>query len=314
MTFYLTGYDRRKWELPEALSWTLSYGTGTPCDSFEVRCPWGTAVDGALSDAVEFTAVEDGKVLFRGRVDEYELTWDMDGCALEVSGRGMAALLLDNEAESADYQVATLEDILRDHVEPYGIRVAEKGDFPAVPGFSVESGESEWQVLRSFVRYYGGVEPRFDRTGALVLSPWGAQRRLTLDSETAALAWRWREERYGALSEVLVRDRVRKTTQTVRDEEFYRRGGRCRRVVTMPGRSTGDAMRYSGAYQIAEAKKGRLALEVTVSGTFAAWPGEEVDLARDTPALTGAWRVARAESRMGMDGGSTRLTLERRED
>ena len=82
----------------------------------------------------------------------------------------------------------------------------------------------------------------------------------------------------------------------------------------MPGRSTGDAMRYSGAYQIAEAKKGRLALEVTVPGTFAAWPGEEVDLARDTPALTGAWRVARAESRMGMDGGNTRLTLERRED
>ena len=34
-------------------------------------------------------------------------------------------------------------------VAPYGIRVAEKGDFPAVPGFSVESGESEWQEDRS---------------------------------------------------------------------------------------------------------------------------------------------------------------------
>lgn len=310
MRFILTGYDGRRWELPAALSWKLSYGSGTPCDSFEVKCGWAGGVDPALADGVEFTAERDGETVFRGVVDEYECAWDGNGGTLAVNGRGMAARLLDNEAQSAEYQVATLEDILRDHVAPYGIRVAEKGNFPAVAGFSVESGQSEWQVLRSFVRYYGGVEPRFDRQGALVLNGWGKQRRLTVDDDTAALAWRRRERRYGRLSEVLVRDRYRKTVQRVTDREFLDRGGRCRRVITMPGKSTGSAMRYSGAYQIAEAKKGALELEVTLAGALAAWPGELAELKRTRPALSGLWRVTGAVSTLDGGGSRTRLTLE----
>ena len=197
MTGRLIGYDGKKYALPALLAWTLNYGTGTPCDSFEVRCPWGEKLDGALSDAVEFTAEEDGETVFRGVVDEYEWSCGSGGSTLLISGRGMAGRLLDNEAQPADYQTATLEDILRDHVTPYGIQTAEGASLPAVPGFSVESGSSEWQVLYNFARYYGGVEPRFDRFGILHLTSWQDGKRLRLDDSAAVEEVRWTEKRYG---------------------------------------------------------------------------------------------------------------------
>ena len=75
-----------------------------------------------LAEAVSFTAEENGERLFTGVVDECERGWDTAGGTLTVAGRGMAARLLDNEALGADYQVATVEDILRDHVAPTALR------------------------------------------------------------------------------------------------------------------------------------------------------------------------------------------------
>ena len=143
-----------------------------PCDSFALRCLWDRGLEGGLADLVGFTAWEDGQRVFQGVVDECECRFGDSGSTLTVSGRGMAALLLDNEAQAADYQTATAADILRDHVEPYGIQVAGGYRLPPVEGFSVASGSSEWQVLYDFARYHGGVAPRFDRQGRLVLSPW----------------------------------------------------------------------------------------------------------------------------------------------
>lgn len=124
-----------------------------------------------------------------------------------------------------------------------------------MPGFSVDAGSSEWQVVYEFCRYYGGIAPRFDRLGRLVLAPWEEGRRLVLGADAAVTSFRLREQRYGVLSEVLVRDRTTEEVQRVADEDFLRRGGRCRRVLTMPGKSSYQAMRYSGAYQLARAGK-----------------------------------------------------------
>ena len=76
MKGYLNCWNGQRLELPEPLSWRFRYGTGTPCDSFELECAWGTAIDGALSNAVGFEAVEGGGTVFRGVVDEYEYRWE----------------------------------------------------------------------------------------------------------------------------------------------------------------------------------------------------------------------------------------------
>ena len=107
----LTCWDGRR-------RWKFQYGCGTPCDSFQLTCLWEPGEADVLAEAVGFTASQDGETVFTGVVDECERGWDSSGGTLTVAGRGMAARLLDNEALGADYQVATLEDILRDHVAP----------------------------------------------------------------------------------------------------------------------------------------------------------------------------------------------------
>ena len=305
----LTCWDGTKYALPTFLNWTFQYTAGVPCDSFLVTCLWEAGLEGVLSDATEFTALENGETVFQGVVDEWETRWEERGGTLVLSGRGMAARLLDNEAQAADYVVATSEDILRDHVFPYGVEVGDGASLPAVSGFSVKSGSSEWQVLYDFARYYGGVSPRFDRRGRLLLTPWGDGAETLVDGETPVTRFVFREKRYGVLSEILVRDRTRMATERVENTGFAQRGGRCRRVMDMPGRTAYQAMRYSGDFQLRRSESGWVRCELTVPRLYFAWPGELVRLARYGFGKNGVYRVLESTVAAGAGGGETRLVL-----
>ncbi|NCB62937.1 MAG: hypothetical protein EOM52_04875 [Clostridia bacterium] len=310
---FLTCWDGTRFSLPALVSWRFEYTAGVPCDSFFVKCLWEPGMEQVLSDAVEFAAEENGETVFRGVVDEFETRWDGDGGALTLAGRGMAARLLDNEAEGADYLTATEEDILRDHVLPYGVEVGDRGMLPAVSNFTVHSGSSEWNVLYSFARYYGGVTPRFDRTGKLVLSPWGDTKVHVVSDAVAATEFLYRERRYGVLSEILVRDKTRFAVERVENERFAGKGGRCRRVMTMPGRTAYQAMRYSGAYQLKRSESEWIRAEITIPRLFFAWPGDLVKLEKGGFGKNGVYRVLEAVVTADGAGGRTRLVLGERD-
>ena len=142
MKGYLTTCDGAQFELPTLLKWEFSYTGSVPCDSFTLRCAYEPAMAETLRRAVRFTAREDGTVEFAGVVDECGVTCDEKGLQLEVSGRGMAALLLDNEAESVSYQWATMEEILKNHVTPYGIVCTGYDAVTAVARYRVANGSS----------------------------------------------------------------------------------------------------------------------------------------------------------------------------
>lgn len=305
----LTCWDGREIALPDVTAWQFQYGRGTPCDSFLLTCLWEPEGEDLLAEAVGFTAAENGETVFTGVVDECERGWNAGGGFLTLSGRSMAARLLDNEALGMEYQVATWQDILRDHVTPYGIQALPGASLPAVPGFAVEAGSSEWQVVYEFCRYYGGVTPRFDRLGRLTAGPWPEGERLRLREDGAVTALTLRDQRYGVLSQVLVRDRTSGAVQTVENAGFARRGGLCRRVLTMPGKSTYQAMRYSGDYQLARSMEELRQLELELPGAFLAWPGDLVELAAPGGTGSGLWRVAEMTCGLDENGLRTRLTL-----
>ena len=304
----MTDQDGKSILLPAVIQWEFSYGLGAPCDSFSLLCPWAPGSETLLADAVTFHARHQGETVFTGRVDEYACIRDGTGGRLELSGRGMQALLLDNEAMPAEYQMATAEDLLRDHVTPYGIALAGGHALGAVAGFAVSSGQSEWSVIHDFACYHGGVVPWFDREGRLVLSGWsGGVRRL--DDQTAVTALRYERRRYGVLSEVVVQTRDRRTSQTVRDAGFLARGGRCRRVVTAAAQAQSAVLRASGDYQLRASRAEETRCMITVPQLFFAWPGEEIAVERSGFGGNGVYRVA--ESATGADeGGSfTRIVL-----
>lgn len=301
--------DGTELTLPDLNRWEFSYGTGTPCDSFYVRCLWESGQERMLSSAYRFFAEWEGRRVFTGVVDDFACVCGGDGLYLELSGRGMAALLLDNEALPAEYQRATKADIVADHVAPYGIEVAGGGQLPAVSGFTVASGVSEWSVVQEFACFYGGVVPRFDREGRLVLDGHSNGETLLVTDTTPLTSWEYREQRHGVLSQVAVRRRTVGETQWVTDGAFLADGGCARLVITVPNTTGTAAMRYTADYQIRAAKSQRVRLTVTIAGGFLAWPGELVTVSLRGFGANGQYRVAQTEVSCGEDGLTTTLVL-----
>lgn len=310
VTCRLSKADGTHYRLPAARELEFEYGCGTPCDSFRVVCPWKCSDDAILADAVRFDAWRGEEQVFAGVVDECQVSWSARGSLLTVTGRGMAALLLDNEARSMDYEVATLADILRDHVTPYGIEVAEKADLPAVRRFSVTGGSSEWSVLYQFACYHGGVTPRFDQRGRLILSREREGALRLIGDRTPLTALTAKDKRYGVLSEVWVQERGNAPKlQKTENAAFKKSGGQCRRIYTMPGKSDYQTMRYRGQYQIERSARQRLRLEAEIAAPFFVRPGERVKLARTGWGRNGIWKVASCAVSLDAAGYRTRLEL-----
>ena len=223
----------------------------------------------------------------------------------------MAARLLDNEALGQDYQYATQADIIRDHVAPYGIAVAPGGGLPPVSRFSVAAGSSEWSVIYDFARYYGGIAPRFDRQGRLVLSGWGDSQERVVDDRAPLIALLHRDKRYGVLSQVLVRDRWSGRVEPVRNSAFQAAGGQAGRVITMPTRSSYKAMRYSGQFQLDRSAGELERLEVTLGEAFCAWPGDLVHVQRAGWGWNGRYRAVQVTVGMDRRGYWTKMELAR---
>lgn len=301
--------DGGELDLPTAVSWKFCYGTDTPCDSFFLRCLWERGQERALRAACRFFAEWEGERVFTGVVDEYAVICGKDGLYLELSGRGMAALLLDNESLPAEYQRCTRADIVADHVAPYGLQAVGGGSLPTVAGFTVASGESEWSVVRRYACYYGGVVPRFDRMGRLLLDPPGDGEELRVRDSDPVTGWEYREERHGVLSQVAVRRRTAQGTQWVSDPEFQAQGGCARRVITVPNTTGSAAMRYTAGYQLRAARRERVRMRLTVAGAFLVWPGQLVSVELEGCGASGRYRAAQTEVACSGEGLTTTLAL-----
>ena len=310
MTGFVTDSRGAQYQLPPLQGWELRWTEGTPCDSFTVTFP-GTAADAAqLKGAVRFQAVEQGEVLFTGVVDEYEIALGPAGRMTTVTGRGMGALLLDNEAGTAEYDRAQLEEILAAYVTPFGIALGEHAALPPLEGFGVDSGDSCYAAVYGYARWAAGIMPRFDALGRLVLLPDGAGRRWRLDGGAAVLEAVYTDRRYGVISEIVENDRSTGRQRVVRDEAFAAEGGRCRRVMSVYSKTAHRAAARPAEQVLALSGAARRQLTLTLAGRHGAMPGDLIEVALPQLGVTG--RFVTAESRLTLTGQGLRQTLELR--
>ena len=309
MTGYIYNTAGERAPLPELTGWEVTHTADGGCDAFAVMCRYDPGMAETLRAACRFKAFEGADTVFTGVVDEWEARADGAGLTLTVRGRGLAALLLDNEAAPARYYGATLDFILERHAAPWGVTQVQKKAMSAAGEFAVESGDSQWKVLRSFCRFCGGVEPRFDRRGVLLLDGSEGEKRAFI-AQTAITEQAWTEERYGVISEVLVRTAAGAET-TVENGDFKARGGLARRVVNVPRRTGYDAMRYTGSYQIAQSAKEAELCTVTLPVPFAAFAGDRVAMYASPLGITGDFTVLESRCRAGDGGAETSLKLRR---
>lgn len=311
LTMELTTWDGRSCRLPVLLSWSLTYTGGVPCDSMTASCPYHESMADVLPDATRFTALQDGEIMLRGVIDAYEICLSSQGLLVTLEGRGMAALLMDNESEALTYGTATLADILSNHVKPYGITV-ETGPSLSGDGYSVTSGSSQWKALRGFTHRYGGFEPYFTRDGSLVIgSLWGSGATLAVTGKTPLVSLRHREDRYGVISEMLIQDKVQDISHQIINETFAKKGGSRRHVLYMP-RSTADERRYTGEYQIAQSALDQLEITLELPLPFAAFPGDRVRLELSWLGPEDTYDVVESRCRMDESGERTEIVLSRR--
>lgn len=310
MTGKLYTADHQIFALPPLLSWRVTHTGTVPCDSFSVTFVYQKEMAQALKTAAGFVAEEEGTVMLRAVVDEYTVDLDGNGLTATVSGRGYAARLLDNESRPVTYQQATLAEILQNHAEPYGITCGEIAEVRAASAYTVAAGSSQWKAVESFCRACGGFVPRFSREGELLASPEQAGRTLSIGEGDPVLACTLREDHYGVLTEALVIDKTQNQEFSVKNQEMIDKGGQCRRVLYTPGQSTWAAMRYTGEYQIQRSGEDAWTAEVTLPGSFLAFPGDRVSLSLERMGLSGTFRVAEAENRFSQrEGATAALTL-----
>ena len=233
MTGYLTDYTGKKHKLPRLLAWSVTHGLGSPCDCYELVCTYDPSMEPLLKNGYRFTGVYENKTVFCGVVDEIQVDINASGRLLSVSGRGMAALLLDNEAESVQYYSCSINTILENHVYPWGIKDVKYKSMGYLYDFAVDSGESSWAVLSRFAGYAAGIEPRFTRDGKLIINS-DEGNRITLDSSDGGYDIIRREKRYGVISSVLVKNKVWGTRTTVTNSEFTARGDHAEELSMYP--------------------------------------------------------------------------------
>lgn len=310
MKGYITTCDGVQYELPTLLRWEFSYTGSVPCDSFSLRCPYDPAMAETLRRAVRFRAREDGATEFAGVIDETNVTCDEKGMQLELSGRGLAALLLDNEAEAVSYQRATMEDILKNHVTPYGI-ICLGYDAVTAASYRVANGSSQWKVLNDFAALHGGVEPYFDKAGTLELKRTHRGADVTIDAQTPVTALVYCDKRYGVIAEALVVDKRAGARQSVKNADFCARGGTSRRVFYVPAKSGAQTMRCTGEYQIRKSRESAETLRVSIAGKFSAAPGDLARVSGTKLGIGGRFRVIELTRRFGESGETSEVSLQR---
>ena len=298
--------------LPTLLRWDVSHGFCSPCDSFEAAFLYDASMLPALRSACRFVGTYGGETVCCGVIDELEVKADPNGCLAVLRGRGYQALLLDSEAESADYYNADTAFILDRHVRPFGVTDVEVGACAGKSAsLSVNSGESHWSVVQRFAEFCLGVKPRFTPGGRLLLDGAESGRTFTVDERTPVTAQVFAQERYGVVSRALVKNRARGTQTAVENESFAAIGGQSERVINVPRKTGFDAMRHTGAYQIGKSGADFLRCRLTLPQCFAAFPGDRVVLERTPLGVSGEFFVS--ASRCCADGTGCETVLELRQ-
>lgn len=309
MKGYLYDSAGTQTKLPELLSWDVCHGVGEPCDWFEVSFIYYASQLPKLRSARRFVGKNGNDTVFTGVVDECSISMDKNGTVVTVTGRGNAALLLDNELCAQEYEALSSAQMLTKFVNPFGISSVVSGEAKTLSGFTVHTGESAWSALRRFCRYAWNTIPYFTPDGTLILNA-RQGKTIEVNSAKTAAATVLTDEKYGVISDVTVRNRVTGTSYSVQNSNSDYAGLKSHREISVPKTTGAGAARYTAEYQIAESMRGRKTVKLTITKQFACFPGDVVTLTAEKLGISGSYGVLRSHCWGDSFSAGTIATLE----
>ncbi len=291
--------------LPDPIACRLIHTDGDSAGSFEITFPTQKNLLLRLLRGVDFYANENGAVIFRGVVDEAEAVWG-DAFTTTLCGRGLAARLMDNQAEGAQYYNLDMNTVLDRYVRPWGIEdIRVEGGPWRAQMVSIGAGCSCRQVLQGFCRLAGAPMPWFSPDGTLQIARGSGHHTL---GESDVLSARWRLCRYGVITEQRVQDLTSGAVSTVTDPVLRTYGVDCRRIATRSGPFTHITER-TARQRIEEAGKDLITLELTLPGKHPAMCRDSVQVRLPELQVDDAYTVAETCRRFDSTGETTQLTL-----
>lgn len=306
MTGYITTYDGERYRLPTAVEWTIKRTDGDPCDAYSVTFCGEASQAAVLHKAVQFEAEQDGTRIITGVVDDFEMRTNERGFLITVSGRGLAALLMDNQVRSAEYQSAQLQDILNAYVRPYGIKSIDAQSMGPVGAFTVETGYTCWQVLTGFCRHSANIFPRFGADGTLILRKDGTGKRYVIRG--GVLRAQYTEQRYGRVAKQILINTRNGSGMTAQDPAFIAIGGSNVHVAGITGHKIRAVWR-NAAQRVEDSMRDARILELTLPGIHAAQPLDTVEVVLPETGIAGTFTVSAVQISMGPSGTQTVLEM-----
>lgn len=316
MKGYLINKSGTQYELPALLSWDVCHGTGEPCDYFEVKTLYSEALLPKLAEAIRFKGVADGKTVFYGVVDEYQISIDEKGSTVSVNGRSLAALLMDNEVQKCTYYSMTRDMAIEKYVSPYGVSSIADSEMPQVLIFSARDGDSAWSALKRYCVKSVHANPRFDAAGKLYLGR-RTGKSFSINADKRAVSLKYKDESYGIISEITVINRASGGSYTVKNQDFIDKGGKSKRYLytekfdTVINSSTSPDTRFTGKYQIERSMFGKKVVELTLPEQFPCFPDDTVTLTSTVFAIKNkSCRVIKTHCWADAVSAGTSVTLE----
>lgn len=132
--------------------------------SYELASEISAACDGlrlyifsekAISDIKTVCAYQNGKKIFYGFADKYQLSFDDSGYTVFVYARSSAALLVDNEAYPGQYTCPSSRQLWFHHAKPYGFTFALP-EIATQSEYVVSKGQSCFGAIDKFMQYTCG--------------------------------------------------------------------------------------------------------------------------------------------------------------
>ncbi len=295
--------------LPDLTAFRFRHTDGTSADSFEVTFPTRESLLPELRKSVDFYAYDEEALCFRGRIDEVETVY-ADAFTTTLCGRGLAARLMDNQVEGAEYYSVELSTILERYVRPYGISAIQTQGGPfRVQLLSIGAGCSCYQVLQGFCLHAGAPTPHFLPDGTLSIAPGTGHYTLGADEILSAT---WRLCRYGVISQQKVIDLTSGITRTAELPALMRLGIDCRRVATRSGPFT-HVIERTAWQRLEEAARELDTLTLVLPGAHPALPWDSVQVTLPELGIGGECIVTEACRQLDGSSDTTQLRLRAKE-
>ena len=306
MTGYLTTVSGEIWRLPELLQWEILRTDGTSCDSARVVFLYEPVRLDVLKNAVRLRLEENGKTEFFGVVDEFTAGVGSDGRRVELSCRGLMALLMDSQLPSAQYAVFQKKDAEGKLLKPFGVDKTEMGQVAGVRNFSWDTGTTPWQALCGYLRHAGAPKPRFSADGTLLLQ--ASSGKWSLTDNCAYTQVQLRQRRYGVIArQVVVTSGGGQ--EVAENKAFQALGGTAQKVAMKTGKTLKATWR-TGKQRIEDAGAGAFTVTVTLPGCLAAEPGDTVQANLERAGVKGDFILVSVKKSCSRDGMKTVLELE----